>query len=303
MVSAVDYLPPLCSFSWLVPLYLQCLLLHPRFPAGPSRVLRLALAVPAVYLAWQAPTQGFVPRDITRGLNAAYAFVTMYAVAKALEFGTARDRRPYEWVGWGAEAKGESGESSDEDKEQDKLERVDTSNDSWVRVLISQLHLLSSFRGLGYRCWSGRPPKPITTRTFLVRTAARMIGTHLGTLVTIGFLALPDHKRHRLILAAVPSLVGHPGLVKWGSEVVGYCSFGFAAWQGLACTHAIISLACFGLNKVGRLVGLPLDEFDGREYIPLFRAPYYPTSVRRFWSTQVSISPRATPCSLITQPG
>lgn len=314
MVTAYDFFPPLSSLAWLVPLYLQSLLLHPHFPPGPSRALRLLLALPAALLAWHAPSSGFVPRDSTRGLNAAYAFVTMYGLAKAIEWGTAVDRTPYEWVGFGAGAKGEegegvretSGESEEDDKNRragDQLSPVQSSdNESWLRSGLSQLHLLLSFRMIGYRGWSGRPPKPISTRTFLVRTTARLVGTHLGTLATIGFLALPDNKRHRLILSVFPFLAPHTDLVAWASEVVGYCSFGLAAWQGLACTHAVTSLAYFALNKVGRAVGLPIDPFDAREYIPLFRAPYYPTSVRRFWSTQASYPPRRhsplPPCAL-----
>jgi len=287
MVSALEFLPPASSFAWILALYVQAVLLHPRVPAGLSRVLRALLTPLVVSLAWNAPGKGFHPRDVTRGFNAGFAFMSLYGVAKALEWGLATDRAQFDFVGFGAEAvklqdKEKQAEKHGKPVNEDKV-TVARRSQSWIKVLLSQAHLLFAFRMLGYRFFTGKPPKPLTTATFLRRTILRAIGTHIGFTLAMAFVTSEVGDRRVYLVALVPWLLRHPAALKLTSNLVAFTSIGVLAWNGLALAHALLSLSFYALHGLGKVVGLPVDSFDPREFPPLFKHPYRPTSVARLW--------------------
>ncbi|GAA6021052.1 hypothetical protein JCM10207_003900 [Rhodosporidiobolus poonsookiae] len=107
------HLPPLSMFTFLLPLSLQCLLLHPRFPAPLSRFLRFAIMPLSLSLAFSAPYNYAVePRNQGVGVNFVCGIMGGYGVWKALEWGFAKDLTPYTWVGFDDddEKEGEEGE-------------------------------------------------------------------------------------------------------------------------------------------------------------------------------------------------
>lgn len=88
MVSVTEYLPGWYCYAWLVPAYMQCLLLHPRFPAAPTRRLRLCLTPLVCFLALSGQRECFTPRDVTRAMNIGFAFMSAFGAFKSIEWGT-----------------------------------------------------------------------------------------------------------------------------------------------------------------------------------------------------------------------
>lgn len=294
MPTLLSFLPPPSSFAWILTLYLQALLLHPKFPPALSRTLRALLAPLSVSLAWAAPQHGFAPRDVTRGFNAGLAFMSLYGCLKAAEWGLVRDRTAYDWVGFGAGAVKAQEEEKEVEKQGGEVEEdlitAARKGESWAKVLLSQAHLLFAFRHLGYRSQTAKPPAPVTTRTFLRRTVLRAVGTHVGFTLAMAFVTSEVGDRRVYLCALVPSLLDHPRALEVTSDLAAFTSIGVLAWNGLALAHALISLAFYGLHGVGRALGLPVDPFEPREFTPLFLHTYRPTSVKALWGENVSLS-------------
>lgn len=288
MPAILDFLPPPSSFSFIPLLYLQCLLLHPRFNPTLSRFLRLLLTPVTVYLAYTAPSHGFTPRDTTRGLNAGWSFMCMDGIWKSLEWGLVKDNlTEYDYVGFGRKEKELQREEKELEKKGSEAEPDEVTQarlqEGWVKVLLSQLHLFTSMRHLGYRSYTGAPSKPCTTATFLRRALLRTLGTHIGMLVGVGWVTA-DYSSRRVALAwAFPSLLDSPQKLETSSQLLAFVSLGLIAWQGLALAQSLQSLLSFAIIEGGRAIGLPFDKFETREYPPLFTSVWAPTSVKQLW--------------------
>ncbi|GAA5939926.1 hypothetical protein JCM10213_004878 [Rhodosporidiobolus nylandii] len=94
------HLPPVDMFTFLIPLFLQCLLLHPYFPPFLSRPIRFLLMPFSVTLSFSAPYRYAIePRNQAVGVNFVCGIMGGYGIWKGLEWGLARDLTPYTWVG------------------------------------------------------------------------------------------------------------------------------------------------------------------------------------------------------------
>ncbi|GAA5975930.1 hypothetical protein JCM11641_002841 [Rhodosporidiobolus odoratus] len=103
-------MPPVQMFWFLLPLSLQCLLLHPTFPASLSRPLRFLLMPFSLTLAFSAPYRfAFEPRNQAVGINFVLGIMGGYGVWKGLEWGLATDLTPYAWVGFEEDEKKDGG--------------------------------------------------------------------------------------------------------------------------------------------------------------------------------------------------
>ncbi|GAA6034147.1 hypothetical protein JCM8097_000719 [Rhodosporidiobolus ruineniae] len=99
------HLPSLQIFAFLIPLYLQCLLLHPRFHPLLSRFLRFILMPLSLTLSFSAPLRFAIePRNQAVGVNFVLGIMGGYGIWKAVEWGLASDLTPYAWVGCKDEA-------------------------------------------------------------------------------------------------------------------------------------------------------------------------------------------------------
>lgn len=290
MDALTQHLPPLSAYAWLVPLYLQCILLHPRIPARLSRALRLVLIVPTTYLTLRAPSNCFTPRDTTRFWNAGFGFMALYGLSKGVEWGCVTDRTAYDWVGFGKGPfeKQISHKEAIKRKEPPRDDEVTQSRrkEGWIKVLLSQAHLMMSFRHLGYRACTLAPPPPTTTTVFLRDTLIRWAISH--TIFTLGmaFVTSSVADKYKYILAVAPWLGGHPNALEWARQGCASLIIAAMVYGGLMLTHAIYSMGYFFGINIGRALGLPLDPFEPREYAPLFRRPFAPTSVKNLWGKE-----------------
>ncbi|GAA5833351.1 hypothetical protein JCM3766R1_005476 [Sporobolomyces carnicolor] len=95
------HLPPLAMFTFFVPLFFECLLLHPAFSPALSRLGRLALMPFSFYYAARAPwLYAIEPRNQAIGVNFIFGIMGGYGTWKALEWGLAQDLTPYAFVGF-----------------------------------------------------------------------------------------------------------------------------------------------------------------------------------------------------------
>lgn len=294
-----DFLPPPKAYAWLVPCYLQAALLHPKVPADVSRPLRLALLPASAYLAWHAAEDCFHPRDITRGLNAGFAFMTAYGLFKAVEWGLAVDRTQYDYVGFSPRAREKQREEKGSLKGGGPVEPDEVTaarvKESWPKALLSQLHLMMSFRMLGYRNYSGKTPAPRDLATFLRDTAKQYLTAHTLFVLSTAFAASTFADRESYLLRVLPFLRRHPRALGNAAQTVATASVYFLAYNGLELTQQIYALGYFVVISAGRFVGLPFEPFETQEYPPLFDGAYRPTSCKSFWVSQA-------PCSLARHP-
>ncbi|GAA5970305.1 hypothetical protein JCM11641_001656 [Rhodosporidiobolus odoratus] len=110
--------------SFVLPLYLQCLLLHPIFPASLSRPLRFLLMPFTLTLAFSSSYRfALEPRHQAVGINLIVGVLGGNAIWKGLEWGLAQDLTPYAWVGLDGK------EKEWETVEQNHSTRVDSLSD------------------------------------------------------------------------------------------------------------------------------------------------------------------------------
>ncbi|GAA5893591.1 wax synthase family protein [Sporobolomyces salmoneus] len=95
------HLPPLAMFKFVIPIFLQCLMLHPRFSPTVSRLVRLASMPFSLWYSFSAPyTYAIEPRNQAIGVNFVLGIMGGYGVWKGLEWGLAQDLTPYTFVGF-----------------------------------------------------------------------------------------------------------------------------------------------------------------------------------------------------------
>ncbi|GAA5948045.1 hypothetical protein JCM3765_007083 [Sporobolomyces pararoseus] len=102
------HLPPLAMFTFFIPLFFECLLVHPYFSPTFSRIGRLALMPFSIYYAASAPWKYAIePRNQAIGVNFIFGIMGGYGTWKALEWGLAEDLTPYAFVGFDEKGKTE----------------------------------------------------------------------------------------------------------------------------------------------------------------------------------------------------
>ncbi|SCV72012.1 BQ2448_4706 [Microbotryum intermedium] len=307
--SSLPRLPPLALLTFLIPLSLQALLLHPIFPGAISTPARLLLLPFGLYYAAHSSfDHGFEPMGVSVGVNIAFSVMGAYAIMKTIEFAFVQDLSPYTWVGFDqlgytrqyprAGMSSKNGQSktikADPSRERkiqlEALRRNAAENDSPVEILSWTLHLLVSMRGIGWafgpppRC-SARP-HPTDHAKYLRQVLLDLIWSHC-TLVTCSYIILTPHSRVAIAITRhLPSLS-----VTWIESLAFACApllLGMAVLGGLTQRFTCASLLMFTLTGLLRtILPAPLrpPPFDPRQYPRLFQIRP-PTSVARFWSEQ-----------------
>ncbi|GAA5920591.1 hypothetical protein JCM1841_001457 [Sporobolomyces salmonicolor] len=310
------HMPPLEMFWFLVPLALQCLLLHPVFSPAFSRFARLSLLAPSICLSFRTPyNYAIEPRNQAIGLNFVIGIMSGYGVWKSLEWGLAEDLLPYTWVGFDepgeasengeakngrAAANGTGPDKKDVKKEAKKrriqrervqletLRRQQATDSPW-QIVKSTLHLLYSMRGNGYVFGTtSTDPFPLEPRPFLRRLLLEIAWSHPLLVFCAALLLEPTTSRDAYVYALFPSFpVQYAHLV--GEGVTAF-SMGIAVFAALTLGYSVATLLVFSANHLLRRLPIPSalkpTPFDAREYPPLFNFAEIPSSVAVFWSKQ-----------------
>ncbi|BGP48233.1 hypothetical protein JCM10450v2_004105 [Rhodotorula kratochvilovae] len=299
-------LPPPEIFTFLVPLSLQCLLLHPVFPPALSRPARFLLMPLSLALSFATPYRYAIePRNQAVGVNFVIGIMGAYGIMKATEWGLAQDLLPYTWVGFdglttdkGPHAAHKAHAESKEDRKEARrrrrahlraLREQQAQTDGPLAILRATLHLLVSMRGQGYD-FCGTTTEPFATAhgAFLRRLVVEIAWSHPLLVACAAVLLEPPSSRDAFLYAALPVLsVQHAHYL--GEAVTGL-SMGLAVFAALTCGYSCATLLAFVATFLARLLPLPealtLPRFDPREYPPLFNLARRPSSVARFWSQQ-----------------
>lgn len=287
---------PFRFFLCLPPLLGQCILLQPSVSSGPSRAGRFVLGAIVLWLALLGPTHQVLPVERSIMCNVALGLATVYAVWKAVEWGTVQDRTVYEWVGFPDKKDGEdeteargatNGEAIRQkaDKTPDELKKS-TRRDERSSTLVSALHLLVSMRGHGYRfCVTPTTTPYRTVGTFLPHVLFTLLWSHLVVLSCVSIL-LPSQTTVALHLSTYLSLPTPTSVsLAAGLQAI---ALGTMAWSGLRLGYAVVALLFLYHTVLLRLL-LPASirprPFDPRQYPLLIRAPWGMRSVTSFWST------------------
>ncbi|GAA5821229.1 hypothetical protein JCM3770_006885 [Rhodotorula araucariae] len=299
-------LPPLAILAFLVPLSLQCLLLHPVFPRALSRPARFLLMPLSLAYSFAAPYRYAIhPRNQAVGVNFVLGIMGAYGIMKAAEWGLAQDLLPYTWLGLdgpAADKRTHTAHRGHSDSKEDRkdarrrrrahlraLREQQARTDGPLDILRATLHLLVSMRGQGYDfCGTTTAPFAIAHGPFLCRLVVEIAWSHPLLVACVAVLLEPPSSRDALVCSALPALsIQHAHYL---GEVVAAFSMGLAVFAALTCGYSCATLVVFVATFLARLVPLPealtLPRFDPREYPPLFNLARRPSSVARFWSQQ-----------------
>ncbi|KDE07759.1 hypothetical protein MVLG_02029 [Microbotryum lychnidis-dioicae p1A1 Lamole] len=115
-------LPPISALAFVPFIYLQAVLLQPSIPNRISRILRILLCIPAIYLAAVGPFRHRIePVRYAIGANFRASIFHPAFILKALEWGFARDRSTFAWVGFENEDSAPGSNASDLHSEDEKV--------------------------------------------------------------------------------------------------------------------------------------------------------------------------------------
>lgn len=277
-----------CSYWFLIPLFIQCLLLHPIFPSYFSRPCRLALTPFSTYYSLRAPLlNAFDPRPYAHGANFVLGIASVYGSWKAVEWGLAKDLTPYTWIG----LDGHHGK-----QKRDILERLREQHkekDDLGAILRWTISLLLSMRGIG---WSMGPPQsaiaahsPRSKSGFLAHTLVSILWSHFVVVLCAICVISPLSSRITFLSTLFPSL--DTPLLEIFAAALAAAGLGTATFAGLTLGYHLQSILFLVLTTLLRstrflpesLAPLP---FDPRAYPPLLNRPWHPKSVTHFWSKQ-----------------
>lgn len=310
-------LPSLWALSFVVPLGLQALLLHPRFSDAVSRPLRFLLLFPAVYLAYRAPyTYRIEPHEQAIGFNFRMGIFGPNFVLLSLTWGLARDRSHYAWLGFLDEKKMEgmgkeesnvgakatrrrgkakngfmqvadaqAGAASAAAQEAEVKTIVAGRYDSPYQIAMSTIHLLTSMRGVGYAF--GPPvhalkysaPARKTNPQFFKAALSGLIVAHVASTLCLIVIVTPQEQRVAILQSFVPRFIP-------ASALENFCLFASYIAVGLSL-HANMNIGFESTSLVALVLNLTLravapthyrpERFNSLEYPTLFDRPYWPS--------------------------
>ncbi|KAK4053935.1 hypothetical protein OIO90_003772 [Microbotryomycetes sp. JL221] len=286
--------PPPQAFAYIVPLSLQCLLLHPAAAEASPRlafVARLMLMTIGLYTSLTCTfDNGWQPRNASVGLNFVLGVGASYACWKTIEWGTVMDLTPYTWVGFKDD--NDSGKAVKPLKTRDELKAIrkkQAEHDSLTDILVWTASLLLSMRGIG---WAFGPSE---------KSIAPHGPKHQGQLVKQLVIAIVKRQAIFASMSAIlltPSVERATHLVRFGfsnqsasiaSEAVGTLAFGTAACCALEMGFSLaILLSCIATAILRTILpdNVRPQPFDIRQYPPIFQQPWHPDNVSIFWSCQ-----------------
>ncbi|ORY89423.1 hypothetical protein BCR35DRAFT_300604 [Leucosporidium creatinivorum] len=294
MSDAQEFRPPSPEIlTFLIPISLQALLLHPIFPAALSRPLRFLLAPFSIYLTWFSSfDHGFEPRESSVGINFVLGVMNAYGVWKALEWGTAADLTPYTWVGFVETEEGKAVGPKESKEDLEAIRRNQAEKDGPLDIISWTILLLGSMRGNGWafgpppRSLAPHPPRQLLA--FLRSTLFEITWSHLSLVSCAVVLLARQPSRMVFFSTLFPSLPD--STLRILSEAVATMALGTGAFAGLTLGMQIAILVVFVPTELLRLLPLPTalkpNPFDARQYPPLFLRPWAPENVSHFWSQQ-----------------
>ncbi|KAL8276653.1 hypothetical protein RQP46_010921 [Phenoliferia psychrophenolica] len=316
-------LPPLSAFKFAPFIFLQVVLLHPAFSNAVSRPLRFLLIFPALWYSARAPFHRIEPAHLAIGANWRLGVFGPELCLKALEWGLAVDRKPYQWIGFDG-----LGKESDEWKEEDSTKKKEGAEESLIprnpdgtpklleddigehgrpavvtaahsvragqrdgpwRIFLSSLHLLTAMRGIGYAfgppAHSLAPPPPREPRLFLKYTLSTLLQAHvLNTACVLLMINRDTTLPHFLHTYLLPFLPLK--LLTNISHIIAYMFVPISLHFQIVIGLSAISLLFFAFNNLFRTIlptSLQPARFDAREWPPLFNRAFAPRSVTHFW--------------------
>lgn len=280
--------PSLKTLLYFIPIFLQCLLLHPSFSKSlvfsNTRVLLTPLNV---YLALRLSIDFcFKPLEKTGLGNFVLGILGVYLACKALEWGLCGGF--WEGMYWERKEKVEPDEKSTagtgtgtEDKEVGGLERVDA---TWPEIFGWTIMQASSLRGLQYG-WG--PKKKLESPKFKP-ILFRLIALNLLQAITLGYLIISKDLKKTINPF---ELIGFPSnwITKTFAEL--FYTFCFGTWfaTSLDVSWSTFTLLCLSLHylhshQILRLSNPILAFFDPKLCTPLFGRPLESDSLGFFWA-------------------
>ncbi|GAA5898045.1 hypothetical protein JCM6882_003314 [Rhodosporidiobolus microsporus] len=286
--------PPLEMFAFLIPLTLQCLLLHPTFPSPLSRFLRFALLPLSLTLSFSAPYRFAIePRNQAVGVNFVFGIMGGYGVWKALEWGLASDLTPYTWVGFeeneeegqtgggngptnGHAANGAANGHDSTPAKPSKAEVVrrkkrehahllalrahQAASSTPLSILRDTLHLLLAMRGQGYSfCQTSTEPFPLPPRAFFRRLSLEIAWSHPLLVFCAALLLEPPTIRDALVYSflPVPEAWRTPTVAHNVGEGVTGLAMGIAVFAALTLGYSVATMLVFLPTVVVRALPIP----------------------------------------------
>ncbi|GAA5896084.1 hypothetical protein JCM8208_007521 [Rhodotorula glutinis] len=301
-------LPPPAFLTFLIPLSLQALLLHPVFPSTLSRLARLLLTPFSLALSFATPYRYAIePRNQAIGVNFVIGIMGAYGIMKGLEWGLAADLSPYTFVGFDtATGTTDNGHDKRATTREDRLEARHlrrahlaavrakrAAEDGPIDILRATVHLLVSMRGQGYEfCGTTTAPFPLDHAAFFRRVVAEIAWAHPLLVLCSAALLEPPTSRDAALYAVLPSALGVPleRVHALGEGLTGL-AMGVAVFAALTLGYSVSTLGAFlGTLALRHAPFLPEalcpPPWDAREYPPLFNLAERPHSVAKFWSHQ-----------------
>ncbi|GAA5820123.1 hypothetical protein JCM11251_005491 [Rhodosporidiobolus azoricus] len=278
------HLPPPEMFLFLIPLFLQCLLLHPVLPSTPSRFLRFILMPLSLSLSFSAPYRFAIePRNQAVGVNFVFGIMGGYGIWKAVEWGLARDLTSYTWKGFEEEDDGKNGaangagngaavngkmvanghtpsSSSKEKPSKDDLALRQKRQRAHLLTLRSlqarqaipwtilrdTFHLLISMRGQGYHfCQTSTEPFPRQPHAFFRRLVLEIAWSHPVLTGCAAILLEPPTSRDRFLLGLLPQVAKNETLAHYLGELCTGFSMGIAVFAALTLGYSLATLLVF----------------------------------------------------------
>ncbi|GAA5845461.1 hypothetical protein JCM9279_003040 [Rhodotorula babjevae] len=304
------HLPPAAFLTFLIPLSLQALLLHPVFPSTLSRLARLSLTPFSLALSFATPYRYAIePRNQAIGVNFVIGIMGAYGIMKGLEWGLAADLLPYTFVGFDPasgtthNAQDKAAATREARLEARRRRRAhlaairskQAAVDGPIDILRSTAHLLVSMRGQGYEfCGTTTAPFALEHGAFFRRVVAEIAWAHPLLVLCSAALLEPPTSRDAALYAVLPTsalVCVTPERVHALGEALTGLAMGVAVFAALTLGYSVSTLGAFlGTLALRRVPLLPdalrPPAWDAREYPPLFNLAERPQSVAKFWSHQ-----------------
>ncbi|GAA5874642.1 hypothetical protein JCM16303_002935 [Sporobolomyces ruberrimus] len=289
------HLPPPAMFTFFIPLFLECLLLHPSFNPSLSRLGRLALMPFSVWYAARTPwLYAIEPRNQAIGVNFIFGIMGGYGVWKALEWGLAQDLTPYAFVGFDDKGKteedkpdqggkanrvakesgnfteqnGKSSVAEQKKKEAFKkhvelrkvylegIRREQAKNENGWQAVKSTLHLLYSMRGNGYEFGATTTePFPQEPRAFFRRLLLEIGWSHPLLVLCSATLLEPAQTRDQYVSNLFSGLSTERAHLV--GEIATGAALGIAVFAALTLGFSLATFGVFVPNVVLRHLPLP----------------------------------------------
>ncbi|KAK4706127.1 hypothetical protein P7C70_g86, partial [Phenoliferia sp. Uapishka_3] len=293
-MDPLDQLPDLRIFAFVVPVFLQCVLLHPVFPDSISRPLRALLVLPSVLLAYKAPLlfDGFNEKVVLA--NFFLGIASAYGIWKTFEYGFVADRTPYTWIGLDSDQVQDSAAGDGKRKlplRKDKarlqvIRRKKAQEDDVPTIMRDSLHLALSMRGTGYAFgpavsilqYTAFPTSPLSA--FVRAHLIELLRSHIVVLSWAAMTTADPKFVQSTLSSFLPFL--SPKITNALYVILSTVTMGFGVNHGLNLMYSVFTLTVLLLTSVASILPFTsslIPPFDPRQYHRLFYNTWHLESV------------------------